>query len=208
MPPSPWSSADVVQLAASPWEVRFFREGDCYRHEVAWVDGAGSCLLLQSLPPLPDVTQGAAAAAESGATVWPRNPPLQHLHVERRGAFQQVALLVGLAGQGHWSLAVSLVADGPHVRLTFDVACRASQPPANLGSRYRLPHAAAWDEPAGILRVGRVGVYLRPDRLAAASSVHLSQGELAIVPRAAGQIAPATWRWKWELSTNAEAHRG
>ncbi len=57
-----------------------------------------------------------------------------------RGPDCQVVLLVGRAGNSHWSLSVLCEPEG---RITFDVACRLSQPPAQLGSRYRARSVVA-----------------------------------------------------------------
>ena len=64
---------------------------------------------------------------------WPTSPPLQDASVEQRGA-RQMALLVGQAGDSHWS--VSADADPGDVSVTFDVACRMKEHPSAICSRY------------------------------------------------------------------------
>lgn len=66
---------------------------------------------------------------------WPASPPLQQLHLEDRGGGQRVALLVGMAGRGHWSLVVEPTTD--RRGFLFDAACRLSAAPTQIGSAYR-----------------------------------------------------------------------
>lgn len=66
--------------------------------------------------------------------IWPSSPALQTLHVEARPA-GQVGLLVGMAGQSHWSASVA--ADMAHSRIAFDLACRISAASNWLDSIYR-----------------------------------------------------------------------
>lgn len=71
---------------------------------------------------------------------WPPSPPLQDLRLEERPPHSRNALLVGKAGQSHWSLSV--LADFTNERLTFEAACRARAVPTSLGSEFRIPGAA------------------------------------------------------------------
>jgi hypothetical protein len=65
---------------------------------------------------------------------WPISPPLQSLAIENRQA-GDVALLVGMAGQNHWSASVEAIPG--QKRLTFDLACRVSmESAARLTSTY------------------------------------------------------------------------
>jgi len=64
---------------------------------------------------------------------WPDSPPLQEIHLEDRNDLT-VAMLVGKAGDGHWSVAVepSLTPS----ELQFSVACRMQDYPRQICSRY------------------------------------------------------------------------
>ena len=66
---------------------------------------------------------------------WPLSPPIQSVQTAAQGDGQPVVLGTGLAGQSHWSLAVSL---SPSGGLFFDVACRLSSCAEFLGSTYQL----------------------------------------------------------------------
>lgn len=81
----------------------------------------------------------------TGRDGWPVSPPLQSLAIERRpeGA---VALLVGMAGQSHWSASFEALADR---RLKIDIACRlgAGTGEWRLGSSYAANAAAVASSP-------------------------------------------------------------
>jgi hypothetical protein len=64
---------------------------------------------------------------------WPPSPPLQEVHIEKRDK-NLVAMLVGMAGDSHWSVAMDPMAGG--VGITVAVACRLKQHPVQIGSRY------------------------------------------------------------------------
>ncbi len=110
--------------AGAVLRLRFFRAGDRFAHRLELAEGDSIRPLLESLE---------GTAAED----WPASPPLQQLHVEERPT-GKVALLVGMAGRSHWSLAVETAPNG----FLFRAACRLREPPAKLGSRYRLLHPA------------------------------------------------------------------
>lgn len=100
---------------------------------VRLADRIGHRLELQSNSQPPRVI----AESWEGTTdeAWPASPPLQQLHLEDRGGGQRVALLVGMAGRGHWSLVVEPTAD--RRGFLFDAACRLAAIPTQIGSAYR-----------------------------------------------------------------------
>jgi hypothetical protein len=65
---------------------------------------------------------------------WPCSPPLQTLHIEAR-ADGLVALLVGRASSNHWSASIQPLAD--RSGFLFDLACRTTIVPVQLGVTYR-----------------------------------------------------------------------
>ncbi len=102
-------------------QVRFVWHVDRYAHTVTVHSGEHVTPLLAS-------REGA------GHDPWPPSPPLQSASQEQAGG-SQAALLVGMAGQAHWSLAVTAEPDS--AALCFDVACRTRERPVMLGSQYR-----------------------------------------------------------------------
>lgn len=64
---------------------------------------------------------------------WPTSPPLQEVHIENRGG-SLVAMLVGMAGDSHWSVAMDPLAG--EVGIMVAVACRIKQHPVRICSRY------------------------------------------------------------------------
>jgi hypothetical protein len=116
--------------------VRFVWLGDRYGHQIEVVDGSLTRTVLESV-------EGGEEAN------WPPSPPLQHVNISWIASDTQhghVAMLVGGAGNSHWSMCVS-VRDGNKdvfnntsgTELFFDVACRVHDAPGFLGSTYRVP---------------------------------------------------------------------
>jgi hypothetical protein len=66
---------------------------------------------------------------------WPPSPALQSLDITELEC-GPVALLVGMAGQSHWS--ASYEARTNEGSLVLDWACRSSREPSHLGTTYRL----------------------------------------------------------------------
>ncbi len=97
--------------------------GDRYGHCISRIDASGA------IQPLLESMEGSAPDD------WPPSPPLQSLTIEPRSDGRHVALLLGMAGNAHWSASVE--AAGEKASLTFDIACRHSANPGALGSRYR-----------------------------------------------------------------------
>ena len=111
--------------------VEFTWRADRYGHVISLMKAAGQTV------PLLESIEG------SGDDAWPQSPPLQSLSIEKLAEGRSAALLVGMAGRSHWSASIepALGVSG----FVFDVACRHSQAPNWLGSRYRRLSAAAAD---------------------------------------------------------------
>jgi len=107
--------------------VTFFWNGDRYAHRIEQVIGNTTKLFAESF-------EG------SDQDQWPASAPLQQLSIEGRPDNRQVALLVGMAGQSHWSASVT--ASGNDRSLLFEMACRTSDPSASLSSSYRIRNRA------------------------------------------------------------------
>jgi hypothetical protein len=172
--------------------VEFVWHGDRYRHLIAVARPDGS-----SMPCFESVEGGAADP-------WPPSPPLQSLSIETLPDGRRVALLVGMAGNCHWSASIEPSASGRS--LVFDIACRVAGPNPILGSQYlvskqagdAVPFAAddcSWCE----ARLGGVDVLLIPATAAASRSKleRIDEGRCSITPDCVE--ASATIRWKYEL---------
>ncbi|GIW96182.1 MAG: hypothetical protein KatS3mg110_4223 [Pirellulaceae bacterium] len=95
---------------------------DRFCHRVDWVSEKTVLPLLSS-------------AEGDDQQPWPTSPPIQQLdQLQERD--RVVLLGLGMAGQSHWSISVSV--DGASSRLVWDVACRIQGTPDWLGSTYRL----------------------------------------------------------------------
>src|SRR5947208_27348 len=114
-------SNDFV-LALGRLRVRFFSAADRYAHVIELTSDGRAWPLLESV-------EGSADDA------WPVSPALQSCNIEKLPGDRGVALLVGMAGRSHWSLAAEVVTSAEGARLTFDVACRVSTLPDYLGNR-------------------------------------------------------------------------
>lgn len=141
---------------------------DRYGHRLSRIDALGTVQpLLQSI-------EG------TRHDDWPPSPPLQSLTIETRPDGRRVALLLGMAGNAHWSASIEVTAD--KAALVFDIACRHSANPGALGSRYRR------------LTASKDFISIRGD------SAKLSQnvGTLEIQPTAPSTSAGTT-RWRYEI---------
>jgi hypothetical protein len=187
MPTTGKAVSRPTTLSAGDLRVEFVRGADRYRHAI--VEGAAEPTrpLLSSIEGLADDD-------------WPASPPLQELHVEKRGEGRKVALLVGRAGHSHWSLSVEV--DGSQQTLLFDVACRSLAASDGLSSSYRLVEAGfAASLPAS-------------DRVALSSKfdLHVLEGELQVAgaDKRILRIAPPlestaggkilTFRWRYRIA--------
>lgn len=158
-------------------------------------------------------------AAESSADVaWPDSPPLQELHIEKHGA-RDVALLVGRAGKSHWSASIGFEPsstdhhpDIDQSQLIFDIACRTSAQPVQLGSAYELspmlnwlghkpaaqPDIASWQS-ITLLTPGGRGWYLTVDHPATILALPNAR-RFKIKPPPLAESPPATIRWRFSIS--------
>jgi hypothetical protein len=102
--------------------LEFRWQGDRYGHLISRIEPGGDPQRLL------DSIEGVTSDA------WPPSPPFQSLtlHTLPSGVS---ALLVGMAGRSHWSASMEAVPNS--AELIFDVACRHSDLPLHLGSRYR-----------------------------------------------------------------------
>ena len=215
---------DVVSLKTGcrdGWGVRvvFERKADRYAHEIQCFLGHNTTSLLCSL--------------EGGADRrWPESPPLQQLSIEERGDGSRLALLVGMAGQSHWSASVHAEIERP--RVEFDIACLARESPTWLGSSYRLERASRAADPSHASLVvplqtaaveqattprvpdasspavlhGRLPVYasLVTEDLVGESSSQLtvSQGLACVTCSVESSSFPNTFRWKYALELEVD----
>jgi len=109
--------------------VEFVRHGDRYGHRLVAVDKDGRELLMLD-------------SVEGNATdPWPPSPPLQSLSIETLPDGRRVALLVGMAGRGHWSASIEALPDA--AAFVFDIACRSAEGEPALASSYRLAAPSA-----------------------------------------------------------------
>jgi hypothetical protein len=171
--------------------LEFQWRGDRFGHAVELVGVGGSVPLLTSVE----------GAATDGTLP---SPPLQQLHLEDRTAGRRVALLVGMAGDEHWSLSVEAEPDG--LSLVFDVAVRRGRGIFSVpGSEYRIiaPDPGAPAETGSSRYAPRPPVW-RLSALPAgggkAADVVDQGGILRIVPPASSE---ATVRWKYRIELPA-----
>ncbi|HEX4130077.1 MAG TPA: hypothetical protein VHZ24_08540 [Pirellulales bacterium] len=159
-------------VAAGSLRVRFTHAGDRYAHVVEVSDGDDWNAALVSI-------EG------SGDEAWPASPPLQQLAVETRDG-RPVAMLLGLAGASHWSVSIEAQSDGA---LSFDVACRVTQPPQHLSTVYHRPA----DAPDVVLAVDPAA--------GEASCVEYPLQELVRIDAHTQSVEPpATIRWRYTVS--------
>lgn len=163
-------------------------DSDRFTHHVDWVAGSQSFRLLESI-------EG------DGQQAWPPSPALQQLTIEPRSGRRQVALLVGMAGQSHWS--VSIENEPRERRLTFDVACRIPEASDQLGSQYRTGsqvNLLAPDHGAELTVAGRCcQLMLESTGRGESDLLEFNDGVLKIVATQQLDTFPDTLRWKYSL---------
>ncbi len=128
------SSSPNSTLRAGRWLLELTWQTDRYRQRL-WRLPPGA----QQIAPHPSSPLGQVlvnSVEGSAEQPWPPSPPLQQAHCESRPGGQQVALLVGLAGRSHWSLAITL--DPQSDCVTWEAACRLQEEPEWLGSTYQI----------------------------------------------------------------------
>lgn len=203
MRPDPTSSVSPRSLDTQVGPLHLVLEmalrGDRFAHRVsASLEGGPVIVLAESLE---DATESS----------WPSSPPLQQVDRCVLGNGREGLVAVGLAGVGHWSLAVEADERG----VCWDAACRTPRTAEFLGSTYRLQEPAAWREVKG-------GLWrpLRDFAAGSTSQVSAEQGVLLGVDRGsvlwnadsgtlvihAGELGsdpPATVRWKYRCTLHA-----
>ena len=115
---------DSTSPSGRALRVEFERQGDRYGHALSAVEPSGEVSALWE-----------SVEGDAGET-WPPSPPLQSLRFETVSDGRLAALLLGMAGRGHWSVSIEPV-EGEAAFL-FDVACRATDFGTWLGSQYRI----------------------------------------------------------------------
>jgi len=141
----------------------------------------------------------------SPADEWPASPPLQSLHCEALPDGSHVALLVGMAGRGHWSASIGPQANDS--RLVFDMACRASQFSGQVGTGYRLAKRVVIECSArDVIRLLIAGKTVE----LMASQAQATRSEMTVSDNAELRIEPAdlsaaisTRRWLYEIAVKA-----
>ncbi|WP_147274178.1 hypothetical protein [Bremerella cremea] len=103
--------------------VSFVKHQDRFAHVVALVQGEQCTPVFASIEGSQDDED------------WPESPPFQEIHLEERGT-GTIAMLVGKAGDSHWSAAVEPTSEPGKIR--FSVACRMQGYPMRICSRYGL----------------------------------------------------------------------
>jgi hypothetical protein len=113
---------DAVNVHGDGLRVQFYRLGPRWAHRVLAIERQATLALLESI-------EG------DGLQSYPPSPALQQLVCQRREPTSPVALLLGMAGQNHWSVSVEAWAEQRVLR--FDIACRYhASAAATLGSTY------------------------------------------------------------------------
>ncbi len=180
---------DALDSTACGLRVEFFRHRGRWAHRLWAIEQQASAALLESI-------EGDDSQA------FPPSPALQQLAFQDVGPCQ-VALLVGMAGQNHWSVGVEPQPDNLALRL--DVACR-NQPGqvGRLGSAYRAlaPWSWAGPEPTRWLQTRRGDVVYRlvPALVDQTNPLQLHQlddGQLDLHIQV--QQASRTQRWCYEF---------
>ncbi|MGD9645388.1 MAG: hypothetical protein AB7U73_06725 [Pirellulales bacterium] len=169
---------DLCVLTAGRLRLRFLRRGDRIAHVIE-LDRDGKLIeLLASREGSPDER-------------WPASPPVQELELAQSPRVSpaenraQIAWLIGRAGASHWSASVEAQAEGA---ITFDVACRLTEEPAWLGSRYHL---------MGDTFGGRPAI----DALDGCHQIPSAEGsEIVIAADISQGKLPRTVRWRYRIT--------
>ncbi len=117
--------ASATGHESSRLEVRFFWEGNRFRHRVSLCDSHGT------------IVESWCDSSDAGETNWPSSAPIQQLSREEING-QMTLLGVGQAGLSHWSVCVEPTERNYMPGFKFDFACRAKAMPQWLGSTYRI----------------------------------------------------------------------
>lgn len=163
---------------------------DRYAHVVDWVAGEQSFRLLESI-------EG------TDEDCWPPSPALQDLSVEQRTQNRQVGLMVGMAGNSHWSMSIEN--DHTQRSLLFDVACRVADESAGiLATTYKSNVPVKIVDP--IQKIAELSIAGRICRIKIESTgrgeldeLEVEGNQIKIIPTENPPSWPATVRWKYRL---------
>lgn len=178
---------EAINAEGNGLQVVFFRAGARWAHCVIGWEAGDPIPLFESL-------EG------DDQTPFPLSPALQQIATHQQFGGTSVLLMLGMAGQNHWSVSVEAESEKPRVR--FDVACRhpAGQL-GDLGSSYRLLAAPTYDE-----QECRVEMERHHCVLSAVTGVGHNDALLEQLPdgsaklRAAIDTSLTTQRWCYEFA--------
>ena len=191
--PEPVASVESVGTDGIVLRVEFLKVGDRLTHRFVALDENGdSMVLLEAIE---------ADLQEK----WPCSPVLQELNLETVGeARQLVAMLVGKAGQAHWSVVFRPTEDVSAARLVIEVACRVKSLPAWVGSSYSLgkeverlatEHCAGLETQLGSFRLLTLPV---DEPQISLCQLAIQQDRLVISAECStGGTAPTTIQWRY-----------
>jgi hypothetical protein len=131
---------------------------------------------------------------------WPPSPPLQQLLVEDRPN-GPVALMVGMAGDSHWSASIEQ-RSGPN-GFRFDVACRIGSQPLRLGSSYLASQLAkSLSSRQLVLGGAKASVLISTQESgpAAAAQVEIAQSQTISIRNSQSAGPPSTIRWMYDIT--------
>lgn len=180
--------------------VEFLKHNDRYTHRILCCDANDQeVLLLEAVEdPLHDP--------------WPCSPVLQGLNLEdlhRNSAddrSRQAAMLIGMAGDGHWSLVVK-PEDGESGGMIFEPACRVKSLPPKLSSCYRVASGVELSREAQAVTLASAAGEFRIQPLAlsgqAEASCSLSHrgDQLHLTLESSWELAtPTTLQWRYALT--------
>jgi hypothetical protein len=196
----PAAALSTVDQFGRGLAVEFWHEGSQIAHRVLAVGLDGERVpLLESVQ-------------DDQSLVWPRSPVLQGLNVDdlhrsdpSLEAEQSPAMLIGTAGDGHWSLTIEPYSDQSKVGLEFDVACRVRSLPPRLTSCYRISETVKTSETDSGLQLDcRIGEFLLQILPVESQSNHhlchmgIENDSVQIIrDTSLNETLPATLRWRY-----------
>lgn len=187
--------------------IEFFQHRDRYGHRVVVVDHTDGIEFLL-------LTSGEGTDTDC----WPPSPPLQCLNLEDLASIDSKddppAMLIGMAGHGHWSMSVQRDTLTSHAaasgRIVFDVACRlrSTKRPRALCSTYTLGGAATVTRCGSGVEIGRAGAVCRvlPATIGGSESCEMVRrgDELQVHKNIeVSETAPLTVRWRYAMELSA-----
>ena len=181
---------DAIGPDATGLQTSMQWKDDRYIHVVDWVAGEQAFRLLESV-------EG------TDEDCWPPSPALQDLSVEQRTQSRQVGLMVGMAGNSHWSMSIEN--DNAQRSLLFDVACRvADEEAGSLGTTYRSSVPVKIVDP--VQKIAELSIAGRTCKIKIESTgrgeldeLEIDGNLIKITPTEMPPCWPATVRWKYRL---------